>query len=171
MASCWKSAVQTAQFASDNNGNPLLVRPIFGVNSPFGNQEIFAEVAVPGDKVGTITISNTTQLYGAEANFLHECCCLPYCYRLDTLVGFRYLHLDEDLSIVDQFTQIPNPDFSGVNFNGGVVPTGSTLSRFDGFKTINNFYGGQVGRGSSTTMASASRTSKARWPSARPMRN
>jgi hypothetical protein len=60
------------------------------------------------------------------------------CSRLDLLVGFRYLDLDERLDLAEAFARTPdsNPGV-GVPAVSGVVT--------DQFHTQNRFYGGQVG--------------------------
>ena len=55
------------------------------------------------------------------------------CWRLDGLVGFRYLHFDEQLTINETFQGIAGPN------------AGRMGSLTDQFTTKNDFYGGQLG--------------------------
>lgn len=120
---------QTAGFASF--GSPLLARPFFNVNSGVQTAEI---VAAPGSVIGGIDISSKTSLYGADINMRRKLCqgCNTY---FDGLFGYRFLSLQETLTIAEQSSQLPpiNPAF----------PASGTA--FDRFHTTNQFNGGQIG--------------------------
>jgi hypothetical protein len=63
-------------------------------------------------------------------------------FRLDGLLGFRYLNLTESLRIEDQLFPLVD---GAVSFLGQPVDSSSSLRDFDRFSTANNFYGGQFG--------------------------
>src|SRR5262249_32978676 len=60
--------------------------------------------------------------------------------RIDLIAGFRYLGLDENLSINENVT----PQLDIVR-NGVTLPAGTSLRVSDRFGTSNRFYGGQIG--------------------------
>jgi hypothetical protein len=121
---------------SDNAGNPPIFLPFFrpdkGREGGFtiSSPVILNPVPLPGFFTGTVSISSSSQLWGAGAdgywNLFRTCAC-----SLDLLAGFRYLDLDENLSIV------------GTGLND--FPSGVHNSFFDSFDTRNQFYGGEFG--------------------------
>jgi hypothetical protein len=132
-------------------GSVVLGRPFFNVIT--GRQDVQL-VAFPGAVAGNLTVSSDTWLQGAEANLLCNLCCSNPCvpcppnpcepacapasrYRVSLIAGFRFLNLDEDLTITERLTLLPTapPPF---------VP-GSTITVTDRFETRNWFYGPQVG--------------------------
>lgn len=58
-----------------------------------------------------------------------------WCLRIDLLAGFRFLELDERLSITENLSPLPGSGF----------PAGTAIVVRDNFETRNYFYGGQVG--------------------------
>jgi hypothetical protein len=128
--------------ASDANGNPLITRPFF--SNQIGLQDALG-VAVPGfflgPYAGSTTIAAHSRLQGFEINLAsgpEPCGNMRFC----GLVGFRFLHLNEDLAITDNLL----PLAPGVlTFLGAPVGPPSTLADSDQFNTRNTFYGGQVG--------------------------
>ncbi len=56
--------------------------------------------------------------------------------RIDFLYGFRYLHLQEGLSINDSITATSNTQ---------PIPIGTNIMTADNFRTTNNFYGLNLG--------------------------
>lgn len=83
-------------------------------------------------------IRGDAQFWGAEAGFRGECwrfCHGPWKGYIDMLSGFRYLDLDENLSIT-----------SVTAFAPGALPlSGATVTTLDRFSTHNRIYAGQVG--------------------------
>ncbi len=114
-----------------NPGTNLLARPYFNENSNFQDASL---VTFPGVIKGRIDIRAASFLDGFEANGIvsaHRC---PE-FRLEGLVGFRYVNLDEDVFIRE--TTLVDP--SSKRFPGrqiGVV---------DSFDCQNFFFGGQLG--------------------------
>ena len=118
-------------FAPYSPGNPVLARPFFDV---LNNSQNSSLSAFPGLIKGSVNIQTTTFLDAAEANGSLNLFSGPRC-RLDALAGFRYWHLNEDLSI-DEYTQ--------VNATAPVF-AGNSIHVADYFATDNSFYGGQLG--------------------------
>ena len=134
----------TQRFDANSANFAVLARPFFSLN----RNEEFAQLTVfPGISTGNIDVQNSSNLYGVEANL--RCClcsgCVPcddcdrvfagWNYHLDGLVGFRYLNLNEDLSITENVMNLPTAPMNP-NVNAIV---------FDDFSTRNQFYGAQVG--------------------------
>jgi hypothetical protein len=112
-------------------GSPVLARPVFDVLAGRENAEL---VAFPGQLAGRVSVESTSRLWGASENLICNICC-DCCYRVDALVGFRYLELDEGLNISENLFILPSVPGIG----------GSTILVSDQFATHNRFYGGQVG--------------------------
>jgi Putative beta barrel porin-7 (BBP7) len=119
-------------FNVNSNQYPTLARPFFNVN-----QDVeFAEItAFPGRFTGSESISQHSQLFGAEANALCSLCC-GCNYRLDLYGGFRFLDLEESLLLTEDFHGLPTAPapYTNTSFVGN-----------DYFSTSNQFYGGQIG--------------------------
>jgi hypothetical protein len=125
-------------FNTNTNEFPVLGRPFSNVNTPVGPSADI--IGFPGVAIGGMSVETENSLWGAEVNYrrhLFGGVCNP-CFRLDGLVGFRYLNFKEQLTITET----------------GIIPAGSPLlltgrapfaTATDQFKAENNFYGGQVG--------------------------
>jgi hypothetical protein len=118
-----------ASFSS--NGSQVLTRPFFNGAT---NSE-FSEVTVQPGLSGSLNISAPSELWGLEVNLRHNLLCGCW-YRLDGLLGFRYLNLDESLNIREDI-DVP------VSIGGAFA--GSHITVQDGFHTRNQFTGAQVG--------------------------
>lgn len=134
----------TFGIGSDDTGNPLLGRPVFDTRT---GTETVLFVAAPGAFNGSLNIDSRTNLYGFDGNLL-----LPIqrngggedeiSTHFTALGGFRYLNLRDDLTISQSSAVLGN----GVSFfNGQPITAGSDLAITDSFRTLNQFYGGQVG--------------------------
>jgi hypothetical protein len=138
---------------------PFLARPFNNVNpnTPFfgSDSEVIADSV---RATGGIQIALQNQVWGGEINYRRNllggnpCCnpcgdpCGDACgvpcgvpcgnrtCRLDLLLGYRYLNMNESLTMVENFTTIPG---AGMGISSGTVT--------DSFRTINQFNGGQVG--------------------------
>ncbi|HEY7312206.1 MAG TPA: BBP7 family outer membrane beta-barrel protein [Gemmataceae bacterium] len=130
-------------FNSDEGGNPVLARPI--VDARGGNETVLF-VSAPNAFNGSLNIASTTNLYGFDANML-----LPIerngepdevTTYLTALGGFRYLNLRDGLTISQSSAVIGN----GISFfDGQPLTAGSNIAIADTFRTLNQFYGGQIG--------------------------
>jgi hypothetical protein len=92
-------------------------------------------VSLPGVLAGGVGVTTDSYVIGADANFRHALAC-GCDYRLDSLVGYRFLGLNERLSVRERLIAT-DP--------AAPVPAGTLLEVFDSFKTANQFHGGQIG--------------------------
>lgn len=126
---------RSARFSTDQNEFPVLARPFFDTVTGRENVEL---VAFPGFADGRLIIDSPSNLWGLEANLICKACCGGDCgrqWRVNWLVGPRYLNLREGLTILEDIrpTNALDPLF------------GSQLIVTDRFATSNQFYGAQVG--------------------------
>lgn len=120
---------ETVGSTIDSNDFPTIARPFFAANL---NGEFVELVAFPGVATGRLEIEQTSFLWGADINYSRRPCQHP-CMEL--FAGFRYLNLQETLSITETLTAGPNaPD-----------PVGTRITVRDQFTAKNNFYGPQLG--------------------------
>jgi len=125
-----------SNFTATTTQFPLLARPFFNVNAPFGP---FSEVvADPARGVGGVNVNLQHSLWGAEVNYRRFLCGNP-CARVDAIVGYRYLGMKDQLSITEEFvgTGVGATTVGGIPVAVGVVN--------DTFRTENHFHGGQIG--------------------------
>jgi hypothetical protein len=131
---------------SDVNGNPTIARPV--INAVTGQEQAFFD-ALPGVPslfiapvaTGGTNIAATQSLWGFDLNARYHCFLGAYLHA-EGLIGFRYLRLEEDLSIQDNTTPLIGGNFL---FLGNSVPTGTLITDFDSFRTTNQFTGFQLG--------------------------
>lgn len=128
---------------SDTTGQPLLARPFF--NADFGvNDSILT--SFPNAIAGGINASASTQLYGAEGNFLWnvyrscpgDCCMCTF----NWIGGFRWLELNEHLNISQTSILINGATAA---FDQKVYTSPATFTIRDNIQALNQFYGGQIG--------------------------
>ena len=126
-------------FASSPSGFPVIARPYI---SAVGGQLRAEQTSLPPIFSGSTTVDSTTRLYGFEANARCNGHLASH-WDADLLGGFRFLRLEDRLTIGDRITPIPpnNP----LIFLGQAVDPLSTLSDQDSFSTSNNFYGLNLG--------------------------
>ncbi len=123
---------------------PTLFRPFFSLNR---NAEFAETVNFPGQQCGDLSISSPMNFYGIESNYRCNWCCSSCVdctgergYRVDVLVGSRYLNLDESLAFREDIITLPpnalnpNPPFPN-----------QQVTVLDSFGTRNRFYGVQAG--------------------------
>ncbi|MGF1577972.1 MAG: BBP7 family outer membrane beta-barrel protein [Gemmataceae bacterium] len=109
---------------SDPNtpGNPIFIPPEDGEGPP-------TFIPTSGPLVGAVDITHTSELWGAELLARCKLVAKPH-FKLHFLTGFRYLELDEELTI----------DYAGRN-----VPLAQNIAFRDLFDTENQFYGVNLG--------------------------
>jgi hypothetical protein len=117
----------------------------FVINEPLAGATFVTQVSAPGFSTGAAAVDTTSRFWGADVNGLYTL------YRGDgwevaLLGGFRYLALDESLTVSNSATLLMPVTF---NDGPGGGPTtllpGSAASVVDCFGTHNQFYGGQLG--------------------------
>jgi hypothetical protein len=120
------------------NGNVVINEPVAG--APFSTQ-----VSAPGFDTGSVAVNATSRFGGGDVNFLYNL------YRgggwtLNLLGGYRYLELDESLSITANSNMFVTTTYT--DSMGNVLanaPPGSSITVYDHFGTRNQFNGGQLG--------------------------
>jgi hypothetical protein len=115
----------------------LVARPSFDVGSGLVAPFI---VSLPGQAAGNVTVSTFSRLWGADANLRWKAL-RSDSWDLSLLGGFRYLNLDEGLTVT-QSTSVSQPTTILPTL---IVPGGTSIALFDQFGTHNQFYGGQLG--------------------------
>ncbi len=133
---------RTNGFFNGSPGPPDLVVPFQS-----GGVENAELVAFPGIATGSIGLSTSLNLWGAEANVRCHLGCGPVlcgcCSEADGLAGFRYLQLKEQLALTQSILLLPTATFS---LNPLVRANGpAAVLVGDKFATRNSFYGGQLG--------------------------
>lgn len=131
--SIFELETKTSSFNASSANNPILAIPFFDVSS---KAESAFLISFPGIDTGSIAINNSTSLWGADANGMLGLY-TDRNFQLAALAGFRYFNLNEKLNL--------NTSVFPVR---GFVP-GTTIDTSDSFKSLNQFYGFQLGaRGS-----------------------
>jgi hypothetical protein len=124
-----------ADFFDSSPGFPILGRPF--TDAVMGTQSV-SLISFPGLQTGNIKVSFSEQLVGGEVNFRFEPCKCVTCtgaYHLAFLAGYRYLELNESLSITENDT-----------FLLQLGPLGASSSTIqDRFDTRNFFRGFNLG--------------------------
>lgn len=118
------------EFTQPISSNTVLARPVIDALTGLPTALL---VSFPNQFAGTVAVDAKIHIGGAEANIMRSCL---YCdmAKFNTLVGIRYLQLDERLQI-GSVTTIPTTDPNDPNIS--IIQ--------DEFFTRNQFYGGQIG--------------------------
>jgi hypothetical protein len=124
--------------SSDASGNPAITRPVFGPNSQA--EGAFVD-ALPGIAAGGTLIDSRALLLGGEINARYHVYGWDR-FRADALLGFRTVHYEEGLDISDRVQPLAANNFT---YLGNIVNPPNTFADVDRFKTLNTFYGAQVG--------------------------
>jgi hypothetical protein len=122
----------STDFLLGSSGNPILAHPF--VNAVTGLQEAQL-VAFPGLDSGSVSNSDTSQLFGAGAVYRRELCKTCVLGSVSGLIGYRFMRLHDALSI----NGVSVPDA------GGAFPAGTTIATTDQFDSVNNFHGLDLG--------------------------
>jgi hypothetical protein len=133
-----QTANNTFGVTSDQMGSTVFARPF--INSTTGVENV-SLASFPGAFAGSITTAASSQLFGAEANLIHNVN-NSWGASVDLLIGFRYLNLDQALTI-SQSSDLLGGGVLG--FAGNTVLAPGTVGIVDNFHTLNQFYGGQIG--------------------------
>jgi hypothetical protein len=128
---------RSTHFAATPAPGQILSRPFFNLNQGI---EFVETASAPGLSNGTVAVDTNSRLLGGEVNL--QCnYCMSCTYSLDLLAGFRYLDLEENLTLSEGSRF--NTDLSA--FPGFASLAGANFFALDRFATRNQFYGGQVG--------------------------
>lgn len=134
----------TDRFFADSRQFPILVRPFFAANAGIVGENGQFVAYPPGfgrpDYTGSVTVLSNSRLWGADLNIKELLCSgsgMRFGYRFDVFAGYRYLSLDEDLTIREDVTV-------GAGNPAGLPPGTRALVQ-DEFSTVNQFHGPQVG--------------------------
>jgi len=120
------------------NGGFVINEPVAG--APFGTQ-----VSAPGVATGSVFVDASTRFDGGDINLLYNLV-RSNGWTINLLGGYRYLELDESLTIganSNVFSTVTYSDNMGNVL--ATAPPGSTITVFDEFHTRNQFNGGQIG--------------------------
>jgi hypothetical protein len=130
-------------FESDSNGIPVIARPFIEANT---GQPTAILVSYPGFLSGGVNVTQQNRTYGADLNGLVNIYRSPPGRRkacsFDLIGGFRWLEVDERLSITQISTLLPG---NTTPFAGLLVTAPAQIGVNDSFGTKNSFYGGNVG--------------------------
>ena len=133
---------ETEDYSATSTGDPILARPFFNTQTGLNDSEL---VAFPNVVSGTVTARATSELQGGGFHFRRLRCCQEgcrswlfcgcaghFCSRSETLVGYRYMQLDESLTMTEDLvsTDTANP---------------GTFDIMDRFQTRNQFNGFDIG--------------------------
>ncbi len=121
----------TFNASSNSTGTPTLQFPFIN-QTPGAVGDSLMPITYPGVFAGSVAVTSTLQLWGAEANGVAVLIPRQAGFELTALAGFRYLDLQENL------------DISTVS--SALLTTPNTiLAQTDQFNTHNQFFGGQIG--------------------------
>lgn len=122
---------QSDSFSTNSTAHAVIARPFFNINT----QTEFSEItASPGRSTGSIAYTSFSRVWGMEADARYRLPPLGL-FRFDLLGGFRFLDLEEGLTMVENLNAVAG--------QLGPLPTNGVA--IDNFHTRNQFYGGQLG--------------------------
>jgi hypothetical protein len=116
-------------------GNPILARPFTNAITGAAASQL---VAFPDVVVGSLAVDHRSSVNGFDAALRGNMCCAAT-WRLDALFGYRYLRLEDGLTINQNLVAGPA---SLVAL--GVTP-GTSFATGDRFQTTNTFNGLELG--------------------------
>ncbi len=133
---------ESETFSGTSTGDPILARPFFNTQTGLQDSEL---VAYPGVVSGTVAVNVESELQGAGVHFRYLRCCDQgcskwlfcgcedhFCSRTEAMIGWRYLELDESVSITEDLTSTRDDD-------------PGTFNILDRFATRNQFNGLDLG--------------------------
>ncbi len=117
----------TTSFSASSDGSTILARPFF--NAFLGVDDALL-IGFLGVAAGSVSARATTQnIFGTEA-FTEIMMHRDACRRVDLVLGYQFLRLDDSLQVVSSHTLLLN----NLNFNIR-----------DRFRAYNEFHGGEIG--------------------------
>ncbi len=134
-------ASTTSNYFASGSGATILSRPFFDTRPSLADQNV-EQVAFPGSIQGSVAVDTYTRFLGAGLRMRFNICCSQGCfsnqccpsmngpggYRLDFLLGYRYLRLADGVSVTENLTSL-QPNLPGTFFIN------------DSFTSVNNFNG------------------------------
>jgi len=123
---------QNTLFFTSSPGEPILARPFFNFVSFLQDSQV---VAFPGLATGSIGASLRSNNFYSGNIDLKEVFLEGSGYRLQSIVGYRYLRFDERLAVFQ------NVDSLG----SGVVAAGTNFKTFDDFTVKNELHAADLG--------------------------
>jgi hypothetical protein len=131
----------TYNAGGDSTGNSTLSRPVFNINA--GQERAFLNsIPLPVIIVGTFNAEFKSALYGAELNARYHSYWWQR-FHSDVLAGLRFMNLAESMRIQERLT--PQGNFLTFLGAGNFVTPPNILTNEDSFRTVNYFYGAQIG--------------------------
>jgi hypothetical protein len=150
-ASAFFTGRRTSNYTVNTDHVPDLYRPFFAPNTgipslnnlPGQFREIVGirNIGINGQFVA----QNSSFFWGADVNYRRNIWC-GCAGRIDAFAGFRYLNLDESLTMTEAINvtrTIVVQNAAGTPI--GQLNAGTTIAVRDRFATDNNFFGGQLG--------------------------
>ena len=129
-------AEQSERFSASGDGLPIIARPLFDITSDGETSQL---VSFPGLVAGQINVAASSQLQSALINgrvallpLSTPCLSCEQPDRVDWLIGYRHLRLEDRLSFSEQLEELDT------------VPPG-TIALSESFETENRFNGLQLG--------------------------
>jgi hypothetical protein len=130
----------TSEIAS-SDGSRIITRPFtnnvidnrngtFTPTTPFADTQL---VSFPNVLAGQIAVNTQSEFTGAGVNVMRNLLCAD-CARLDFIVGYRYLNLNDTLNIQEDLRGLPGSQNDGFTFRVN-----------DNFRTENHFHGVNLG--------------------------
>lgn len=131
------------EVSGDSNGMPIYARPFLNLNLGIEDSQL---ISYPGLITGDASVASYSQLNGAAGRLRWNLCCKQGCRptgycgvpcgyppyaRVDFSLGYRYLGLDEGLTIHEDLVSLQ------ANNAGRFLIT-------DVFETSNDFHGGEI---------------------------
>jgi hypothetical protein len=115
------------------------------INEPLTGAPFITQVSAPGLETGGVFVTASRRFGGGDINALYNLY-RGHGWTINLLGGYRYLELDESLTITANSNLFTTTTY---NDNMGNVlvtaPPGSAVTVIDSFGTRNQFNGGQVG--------------------------
>jgi hypothetical protein len=134
-------APATSSFSASVPPFGLLARPFVNVNPTTAPSVNFGQtsevVAGPGVATGMVRADVRSTVFGADLNY-RRYLWGDAGFRVDGLIGYRYMGLRDELTITENFTRV-----AGSDMTVGTPAMFGTIQ--DRFRTENDFHGGQVG--------------------------
>jgi hypothetical protein len=124
-------------FSAASPDTAILARPFFNLRTGLQDSNV---IAFPNQLQGSVIAAESSAFLGAGLHATHNLAVADFgddrnC-RVDFLYGYRYLQLQDRLTISGTSTSIdPN----------GVTPVGTSFLSSDSFSTFNNFNGADLG--------------------------